>query len=102
MSDILRGDLLAHGFLKGDANRIDACHMGEACLQKLFAVADTACYQTDGDTSRLREDSHRELTHQRLAVSRAFACDDEVGILDDFVEADGIKQELYTRLTICI
>jgi ABC-type phosphate transport system ATPase subunit len=37
-------------------------------------------------------DAHRQLPHQRLTISRALACNNKVGILDDFAEVDDVEQ----------
>ena len=93
---MLPGDLRTHGFLESYAWRIHALHMGKTCLQEVFAIANPTCYQTNGNTAGMSEDSHRQLPHQRLSVGRAFACDNEVGILDDFAEVDDIEQQINT------
>ena len=83
--------LFPHGFLKGDAWRINTLHTGKARLQQLFSIADSSCYQTDWDIARFLQDSHRQLTHQRLPVSRTFTRNHEVSIFDHLLEAYRLK-----------
>ena len=76
--------------------------MGETCLKQLFSITDFPRNQADGDVTRLLDYSHRKLTHQCLAVGRAFARDNKVGIPDYLVETDGFEQQLYAGFAICI
>ena len=66
--------------------------MGETCIKELLFVGYAACYQHDGNVMVLGalEDTKGEFPHEGLAVSRAFAGNYEIGILQQVVEMDSV------------
>ena len=100
LADVLPGHFGAEGLFERDARGIDALHHGEARLEQFFAVAYPAGDEAGGHARRTAQDAHRQFAHQRLAVGRTLAGDDEVGIGDDVREADGIQQQLGAGLAV--
>ena len=53
--------------------------MGEACIEQLLTIADTTCDEGHRHLMALGtlKDAEGQLTHQRLTIGRALACNDE-------------------------
>ena len=105
MADVALGDVGIHDVLKGRVTPlVDARHLGEAGIEELLAVSNAACNEGNGHMMTLGslEDAERELAHQRLTVGRALTSNDESGVLQLLVEANGVEQQVNTRTAVGI
>ena len=79
------GKVRTDSCLQGCVRRIDALHGTESGLEQRFLVLYLSGQQDDRDvlSAGFPQDAGRNLAHQGLAVGTSFACDDQVGIVQE-------------------
>ena len=67
-------------------------------------ILDATCNQHDGHLLGLGalQNAIGKFAHQRLPVCRPFTRNDEIGVFQEFIKADGIEQKVDARAACCI
>ena len=70
--------------------------MGKTCIEEELFIRYATGYEHNRDVLPLcpLQDAKGQFAHERLTVSRAFARNNEIGILQQVIEMNGIQQEV--------
>ena len=90
--DIPYRHFFAHRLFECDVWRVDALYPCKTSFQQRFAVANLTCYQPDRNPCRAVQDALWKFAHQGLAICGTFACNNEIGVLEESFESNGIQQ----------
>ena len=102
LDDMTPCSILPQGLFQCNVWGIDTLHMSEACLRQKLMIADPTSYQSHWNTLCVFQNAHRQLAHQRLAVGRTLASDDQVATFGQLTETNRVEQYLYARLAFGI